>query len=175
MEEEPGPGSKVSMTAGFAIVSARLMAEGKLLSVDGSFFVVFFLFLILIAILNRLVFKPVLSVLAERERLTTGAVREAVEKIEALRGEAERYEHAMRVSRAEAYRDLERLRKEALAERGRQLESVKSDISADVAARKTEIESQTVAAKDKLKTEALELARQISSTLLQRPLKGTNG
>lgn len=163
------------MTAGFAIITARLLAEGKLLSIDGSFLVVFFLFLILIVILNRVVFKPVLAVLAERERLTTGAVREAVGKIEALRSEAERFEQAMRNARAESYRELERMRKDALAGRSRQMETVKGEIASGVAAKKAEIESQLADAKTRLKSEAFDLAQQVSSTLLQRPLKGANG
>lgn len=163
------------MTIGFAIFSARLFAEENLLSIDGSLLVVFFLFLLLILILNRVIFKPVISVMAERERITTGAVKEAVSKIEALHSEAERFERAMREARAIAYRDMERLRKEALAERSQNLEAVKGEIASEVAGKKSEIESQMTEAKARLRSEALELAQQISSTLLQRPLKGTNG
>lgn len=160
-----------------SIVLAIAIAEKKpsLLSIDGSFLVVLFLFLILVAILNRTVFKPVLAVLAERERLTVGAIQEAAGKIEKLRGEAERYELAMREARAEAYRELERLRNAALAERSRRVEAVKAKINMDVSAQKAVIESQTAEAKTRLKAEVRDLALQISSTLLQRPIKGING
>src|SRR5215472_11067163 len=124
-----------------------LAQEENILAIDGTFFVILFLFIVLVIIANKLIYKPVLKVLAERDRLTVGASGEATSIIDDYNKRLAHYENTIREARSDSYRDLEERRKEALGQRTQIIDSTKSEISGEINAAKADLSNQVTAAK----------------------------
>lgn len=146
---------------------------GGLLSPDFSLLVAFVIFIAFIFVINALIFKPVLKVLDERERLTSGALAEAQKAVHSYEKQLANYEEKIRAARAESYRLLETQRSAALNERSEILAKVKSQVAEQVDKSKAEIRSATGEARGRLEADARAMAESISRNLLKRPLGGT--
>lgn len=149
-----------------------LAQQENILSVDGSFFFILFLFILLVFLLNRLIFKPILQVLDERDRLTVGASGEASSIVDDYNQRLSHYETTIRQARADSYRQLEHRRTQSLGERTQIIEQAKAEAAAQIEVAKAELHQQVTSAKDNLQTEAQTIARQISSAILKRPVGG---
>ena len=147
-----------------------LALAGGVLSIDGSFLVVFISIFLLIFILNRTLFKPINQVLDERERLGAGRMSEAKQLLAKYDERLTRYEQQLQAARGEAYQLMEAQRREALAARQQVLAQVKAETATQVAAARQEIAQQTDAAKQNLEGEARAMASVISSQILHRPV-----
>ncbi|MBK7996082.1 MAG: ATP synthase F0 subunit B [Blastocatellia bacterium] len=148
-----------------------ISAEG-LLSADLSLLVVLAIFIVLVYALDAIIFQPILKVLDQRERLTTGAVDEAKKAAHDYDKQLANYEEKIRAARAESYKMLEDKRKTALDERTQKLAQVKQAISDKISASKQEITNTTGQAKTKLESESIQIAQSIAHNLLKRPLGG---
>lgn len=147
-----------------------LALAGSVLSIDGSFLVVFISIFLLIFILNRTLFKPINQVLDERERLGAGRLVEAKQLLQTYEERLTRYEQQLQAARAEAYQAMELQRREAMTARQATLAQVKSETAAQIAAVREEIATQTETAKQNLEGEARAMAAVISSQILHRPV-----
>lgn len=147
-----------------------LALAGGVLSIDGSFLVVFISIFVLIWVLNRTLFKPINRVLDERERLGAGRMSEARQLMAKYEERLTAYEQQLQAARGEAYQFMEAQRREAQAARQEILAQVKSETAAQVAAARNEIAEQTSAAKQSLEGEARAMASVISSQILHRPV-----
>src|SRR5437660_538922 len=104
------------------------LEEGmSLLKPDMTLFVVIGVFLLLVFLLNTLIFKPVLNVVNERERLTTGAMAQAKHSMHDYEKRLSTYEEKIGQARAESYKMLEAERNVALGKRSQILAGVKSE------------------------------------------------
>jgi F-type H+-transporting ATPase subunit b len=148
-----------------------LALAGSVLSIDGSFLVVFISIFLLIWILNRTLFKPINRVLDEREHLGAGRVAEARQLLAKYEERLARYEQQLQAARGEAYQHIEAQRREALAARQEVLAQVKAEMASQVAAAREEIAGQANAAKQNLAGEARAMASVISSQILHRPVR----
>jgi len=151
-----------------------LAQEENILAIDGSFFVILILFIVLVILANKLIYKPVLQVLAERDRLTVGASGEATSIIEDYNKRLAHYENSIRQARSESYRDLEQRRMQGLAKRTEIIDSTKAEISGEVNAAKTDLFKQVDTAKNNLGTDARNIAAEISSAILKRSVGGSS-
>lgn len=149
-----------------------LALAGSVLSIDGSFLVVFISILLLIFILNRTLFKPINKVLDERNHLGAGRMAEAKQLLAQYEHRLSGYEQQIQSARAEAYQFMEVQRREALAARTEMIAQVKTETAAQIAAAREEISKQTDAAKANLEGEARAMAAVISSQILHRPVSG---
>lgn len=147
-----------------------LALAGSVLSIDGSFLVVFISIFVLIFILNRTLFKPINQVLDERERLGAGRMTEARQLMAQYEDRLGKYEQQVQSARAEAYQFMETQRREAQASRAEMLAQVKAETAKHVAAAREDISKQTEAAKANLEGEARAMAAVISSQILHRPI-----
>jgi F-type H+-transporting ATPase subunit b len=146
-----------------------ILAENSIQLVpDGTLFFHILLFLVMIAALNVLLYKPVLRVLEERERLTVGRRREARELLNLVDEKLGRYERALREARAEGYRLLERVRAEAMEERQKRLSEVREEIAHLIAREKLEIAKQAEEAQRILEQESRRIAAEIGRHILGR-------
>lgn len=150
-----------------------LALAGGVLSIDGSFLVVFISIFVLIFILNRTLFKPINQVLDEREHLGAGRMSEAKQLLAKYEERLTRYEQQLQAARGEAYQYMEAQRREAQAARLQVLAQVKAETASQVAAARDEIARQTNAAKQNLEGEARAMASVISSQILHRPVGAT--
>ncbi|MGE0882652.1 MAG: hypothetical protein AB7P14_03820 [Blastocatellales bacterium] len=147
-----------------------LVLAGSVLSIDGSFLVVFFSIFALIFILNRTLFEPINQVLDERERLGAGRLSEARQLLAQYDERLNKYEEQIQATRAEAYQFMEVQRREAQSARAAMIAEVKSETAAQITAVREEISKQTESAKSSLENEARAMAGVISSQILNRPV-----
>ena len=139
---------------------------------DGSLVVIFILFILFVFVMNRLLFKPVGLVLVQRERKTEGARHEARASNRVYQTKVANYEFSIRHTRAETYRLLQQAREKALAERAKLLEEAKQVSAKEIEVARSELERQTAGARATLEHDAHQIAVQISSNVLGRPVPG---
>ena len=158
-----------------ALVSTTLaFAEGggDIISPDGSLVFVLFLFLILVFVLNRLLFRPIGRVLDERQTLTEGATNEARAARREYDARLAEYEATIRQARAESYKRSEQQRAAVVEERRHLIDEAKQHANGQIERAKQEIEQQVVLARTALESESRQIAERISRTVLGRTVGG---
>jgi F-type H+-transporting ATPase subunit b len=140
---------------------------------DGTLLLHLLLIVIMIALLNLTLFRPINKVLEERESMTAGRLSEAQAKRAKVRESLAEYERRLREARTEGYRLMELERLAALKEREGKIASVKQEIGNWVAEEKTNLARQSENVQATLKGEAQKIALEIGSQILQRPLSGS--
>lgn len=140
-----------------------------MISLDGSIIAAVIIFLTLLVALNFLLFRPLLSIQAERERRTSGMVADSHRKLEHNSELFERYAATVKQARLEAYQRNEQMRARAMSQRASALEDSRRKSEELVAASRESIRSQTAAAKALLEREAGEIAGTIVAAVLQKP------
>ncbi|MGI9168017.1 MAG: ATP synthase F0 subunit B [Pyrinomonadaceae bacterium] len=147
------------------------LAEGSIQLVpDGTLVVHGLIILIMVAVLNVTLFKPINRILAERDLQTRGRLEEARLTLREVDKKIKDYERTLREARAEGYKLLEQQRVEALRQREARLSSVKEEVGNFLEAEKRGIAQQADDVRITLASEARRLALQISSRILGRPL-----
>jgi len=139
-----------------------------MINLDASIIPAIIIFLVLVAVLNRLLFKPLQRVQAERESRTTGLMNEAQAKMNNQLNLLNQYQATIKNARLDAYRQQEQLRAEAMKKRAEVLAGARTAGKQMIQESRTSILSQVENAKRQLDTEAQELARGIASTILGR-------
>lgn len=139
-----------------------------MISLDASIIPAIIIFLVLIAVLNRLLFKPLQKVQAERESRTTGLMRETQSKMDHQWSLFNEYQATIKNTRMEAYRRQESVRADAMKRRADVLAKAKTAAEQLIQDSRASILSQVETAKRQLDSEAQELARGIASTVLGR-------
>jgi len=146
-------------------------AEGSIQLVpDGTLVIHGLIILIMVAVLNVTLFKPINRILAERDLQTRGRLEEARLTLREIDKKIRDYERALREARAEGYKLLEQQKVEALRQREARLSSVKEEVGSFLAAEKRGITEQAEDVRITLLSEARRLALQISSRILGRPV-----
>lgn len=139
---------------------------------DGTLLFHLLLIVVMIALLNLTLFKPINRVLEERESRTAGRLSEAQTMLARVRESLAEYERKLREARTEGYRLMERERLAALQEREGKITSVKEEIGNWVAEEKTNLARQSETVQATLKGEAQKFALEIGSQILRRPVNG---
>src|SRR5919112_3486149 len=103
-------------------------AESIQLIPDGTLLIHIAIIISMVFILNRLLFRPVLRALSEREARTHGRTDEARETIRKVGESLSRYENSLRQARAEGYSLLEQQQAEANGERQRKVAEVRREV-----------------------------------------------
>ncbi len=151
------------------------LAEDGILSIDGSFLFVFISIFVLILILNRTLFRPINSVLEEREQLGEGRIAEARRLLRHHDDRLRHYEEQLKAARAEANQTLESGRKQVLAARQKMIEEARAAAASKIQAARAQIAGEAETAKQGLESDAREIAASISSHILQRPVSAPGG
>ncbi len=139
------------------------------MSLDLSVLWVIFFVLLLVAVVNSLLFKPLLRVMHARERAVTSA-RELAEKATADAAAAvQHYEQRTQAARAELHRDMDDVRRAAEAQRAELLASSRKEADVQLAAARATVAQDAEAARMRLEAEAETLGRAIASQILGRP------
>lgn len=155
-------------------ISILAFAESgdNILAPDGSLFLIIVLFLILVPILNRILFKPVTDVLNKRERLTGGSRHDTVSLLHEIDEKLAGYEEGIRAARSEGYKLIEGRRKQAGEERQGAIQAARDHAASQIADARLKLGAEAEAARTKLQTEARDIATQISTNLLGRAVGG---
>lgn len=129
---------------------------------------VIFFVLLLTVVLDRLLLRPVLRVMAERERAITSA-RELAERAatDARRATAE-FEQKTSEARAELYRQMDEMRRMASEERALIVARTRAEAEAEIAAASAKLKAEAEEARRRLDAEADALGAAIAERILGR-------
>lgn len=124
--------------------------------------------LLAVWVVNRLLLKPLLRVMHEREHAIASA-RALAEKAAAdAAAAAADFEARTNAARAELYRDMDQTRKTALAAREQVLAATKSEVDAEVTSATARLRAEAEEARGRLSADADALARAITERVLDR-------
>jgi F-type H+-transporting ATPase subunit b len=148
---------------GFAEDSIQLVPDGTLV-------LHVIIILVMVYVLNATLFKPINQILASREKRTRGRLSEAQEIMASVTEKTTDYEKSLRQARAEAYAYSEAQRAEAMKERQARLNEMRAELATSVAHEKQAIERQATDARSSLEGDSRQLAAEIGSRILNRPI-----
>lgn len=143
-------------------------AESIQLIPDGTIFIHIVIIISMVFVLNRLLFKPILRTLGDREARTHGRTDEARETVRKVGESLSRYENSLRQARAEGYSLLEQQQSEANGERQRRVIEVRREVEEQLGQEKNEIHAQAERARATLLGEAERVAGEIKTQVLRR-------
>ena len=125
-------------------------------------------FLILILILNRLLFKPISRVTAERQEKIAAWEDKTRTLQESVRARLESYEQHLREARAKAQEEQERMNKEVRQEEEERLRALSEETAQMVASKKQTLQEETERLRSELRQEAAEMSRILVEKVLGR-------
>ncbi|PLX87773.1 MAG: hypothetical protein C0619_14320 [Desulfuromonas sp.] len=141
-----------------------------MISLDWTLILQFANFMILLIILNRLLYRPLLRVLAERRATIDGSH----EKAESLQSEIEakmtRYQEQLSEAKTAAGLERQKLKQVAMAEESTILGEAQQKATVRLQAIKEQVAGEAAEAGKMLKSEAEGMAGQIASKVLGREL-----
>lgn len=123
--------------------------------------------IVLYFILKSLFFKPLLAVMAEREKRTAGAQRGAEAAQAAAAEKVRQYQDALKQARARVYAEQEEARKKLLDERAALLKASRNLAVSEVNAAKEKVAKEAAAAKRELETGTPQLAAEIARRVME--------
>ena len=149
-----------------------LAAEGHkpapLVDIDGTIFVQFGIFIVLLFILTKLVIRPYLALLRERDINIDGAKSEATTMSHQADTDLDSYEDKVMAARREAASVRSTLREEGEQEAAQLLGKVRAESDAKVESARQKIRKDADASRLALRTRADRIAREITIKLLGR-------
>lgn len=149
-------------------------AEKIQLIPDGTLLFHILLIVIMVAVLNRTLYRPVNQVLAEREDRTRGRLQQAAKLSKEVEAKVTQYEQSLRAARTEGYRLLEQERASVLKERDAKINALRNEIAVWTTEQKEEISRQTEEARKVLVADSVRMAIEIGSRILRRPLQDSS-
>lgn len=161
----------VQCSPGWAASPEGAHGGGGLISLDKSLIVQVFNFLILLAILWKLLYRPLLSKMEER----TAAIKRSLEEAQAARAEAARQQEENAARLREAYAEAAAIREQALKqaaeEQQRLVGAARAEAQRLLEAAKAQTEADIRRARDELRREVAELATAVAEKLVRKSLR----
>jgi F-type H+-transporting ATPase subunit b len=139
-----------------------------LIDVDGTLFVQFGLFLLMLLVLSRLVFRPYLKMRDDRDKGIAGAKHEAEEMVARASKILSDYDAQLGRTRQRGADERARLRGEGAVRERQLLGAAREEAQRALEAARDDIRGQAHAARTQLDTEAAALARQMARKVLGR-------
>lgn len=139
---------------------------------DGTLVFHLVLILVMVAVLNATLLKPINRILEEREKRTKGRLTEAESIMLKVDEQLRDYEGRLRETRSEGYALMERERAALSSDRDKKVAEVKGQIERQVSDEKQQLATQAEQARATLAKEAEAIAVNISSQILHRPVTG---
>ena len=142
-----------------------------MISIDYTLIIQMINFLVLILILNRFLYKPILNVLDERKRKiqdSEGAVKELEDRT-AQQWEA--YQRQLQEAKVSATVEKEKLKGEGLEAERRLLEQVRTDMARSMEEARRRVQGEADQARESLRVQADGIAREMAQKILGRSLQ----
>jgi F-type H+-transporting ATPase subunit b len=141
------------------------------ISLDGTLFIQMINFLILLWILNRFLYKPVLNILEQRR----GRIRDSQQRVAELGRQAaqqwETYQRKLQEAKIEANTEKEKIKGEGLDTERKMLEEIRAEASQELEASRRKLEEESTKALDYLRSQADDIAVQIAEKILGRSVQ----
>lgn len=135
---------------------------------DLSVFWVVFFVLLLTLILDRLFFRPLLGIIKQREDAVGSAKALADQAAVEARRATEEFDRQTSNARAEVYRQMDDLRRQALDDRAALVDSTRKEAEASLAKARAELAADVADARARLDKDAETLAADAASQILGR-------
>ena len=135
---------------------------------DGTLLLHLLMVVVMVAVLNRTLLKPINQILAEREKQITGRLKEAEAMAAETQEKMKKYNDALREARADGYKLLEKERAQGLKEKEEKLRQYREQMSREVATQLETTRKQEQAVKGELDAQAATIGDLISSQILRR-------
>jgi F-type H+-transporting ATPase subunit b len=129
--------------------------------------VIFFL-LVLATVLNQLLFKPLMQVMAARELAVASARQASDDAAAQARAATEEFERRTREARADVFRQMETARRAALDRRAQLLDETRRQADAEIAKASSTLQADAAEARARLDRDAESLATTIVERVLGR-------
>ena len=165
--------SALCLVAGPALV---LAAEehgggGGLINIDKSLIIQAINFIVLLLVLHRLLYKPLMATMQER----SNAIKKSLDEAQAARAEAQRQgeENAARLKAAygEAAAIHDQARKDAAEEQRRLIEAARAESQRMMESAKAQLEADVRRAREELRREVSEIAVAVAEKLIRKSLR----
>ena len=135
---------------------------------DLSVFWVIFFVLLLTVILDRLLFKPILRVINQREEAIRSARELAERSATEARAAAAEFEQKTSAARADIYRQMDEMRRAAQAEPAEILTRTRAEAEAEIAAAAATLDRDAAEARRRLEADAEALGAAAAERILGR-------
>ena len=139
-----------------------------MISLNATFIIQVINFLLLMWILNRLLFRPILRALDEREETVAGSLRRAGETAATAQSERELYEAKMKQAQLRAGETKDRVRREGVEEASGVVKKVSLDAEKQIA----ETSAAVARSLDRARGELEDLSKEISREIYRKVLEG---
>src|SRR5438132_3132241 len=120
-------------------------------------------------ILRAVFFKPLLTVMADRDSRTVGAEKAAEAAQAAAAQKVKQYQEALRQARGQVYAEQEAARKKLLDERAAQIKEARTRAAAEVTAAKARVAAGLAAARRDDEATVAQLSAEIARLILEAP------
>ena len=141
-----------------------------MISVDWTLGLQFVNFIILLIILNKMLYRPLKNIMAERREAIEGS-HERANSLEAdIEEKMQRYQQQLNEAKAAANDERNKLKKSAAEEESKILSQAQGKATERLQAIKAQVGEEAAAASQTLKSDAESLAGQIATKILGREL-----
>ena len=146
-------------------------AGGGLINLDTSLIIQLVNFLILLFVLSRLLYRPLLAKMEER----TSAIKKSLDEAQAARAEAARQQEENARQLRAAYQEAVAIRdqalKEAAEEQRRLVEAARLEAQRMIESAKAQTDADVRRAREELRREVVDLATGVAETLIRKSLR----
>ncbi len=129
---------------------------------------VIFFVLIMAIVLDRLLFRPFMRVIAEREQRVKSAIELANRSAEQARAATAEFTERTTTAQTEVYRHMDEARRRALEHRQEVLAATRQEVESSIDAARARLAEQASVARTELAREAESLASVVASRVLGR-------
>ena len=129
---------------------------------------VIFFVLLLTVVLDRLLFKPLLRVIGERQRAIDSARELAERSANEARLAAAEFDRKTTEARAELYRQMDEMRRTAMDERAAIMSRTREEAETEIAAASGKLQAEAEEARRRLSAEADALGAAVAERILGR-------
>ena len=145
--------------------------EGGLINLDKSLIIQAVNFLILLFVLTKILYRPLLAKMEER----TGAIQKSLDEAQLARAEAQKAQEENAARLREAYAEAQAIRaaalKEAADEQRKLVEAARVESQRLVESARAQMETDVRRAREELRREVAELATSVAERLIRRSLR----
>lgn len=141
-----------------------------MISVNWTLGLQFVNFIILLMILNKILYRPLMNIIAERRGTIEGSYDRAKSLEADIEDKMQRYQQQLSEAKLAANDERNKLRKTATEEETKILSEAQGKASSRLQAIKAQVGDEAAAASKKLKSEAQSLGTQIATKILGREL-----
>ncbi len=144
------------------------MDRGLMISIDWTIIATGIVFLLTMLAMNSILFKPLLRVMDERNRLTRGAMEEAEIKRRDLSELVDSYSSSIKEARQKGYETVDSVRKEASARRMDMIVKARENASIEMQKVREQVQQEVEVARKDLQSEVESIADSITAKILKK-------